>query len=143
VRSFGKTLKLKLFRQCLLDESTQVALSLACPACDNSIVSTSPGPQPHILVRYHNEGGIQTNLDILPLITEEAYLESNPAARPARAFMTSMYALGLFTFVGVPTSCEATPFSFGLFESYSTFKLLTSFFTQCVPKEMCLALCKC
>jgi hypothetical protein len=26
-------------------------------------------------------------LDILPLITEEAYLEANPSARPARAFM--------------------------------------------------------
>ncbi len=139
MRSFRKNLKLKLFRQCLLDESTQVALSLTCPACDNSIVSTSSGPQPHILVRYHNEGGIQTNLDILPLITEEAYLESNPTARPARAFMTSMYAPGLFTFVGIPTSCEATPFSFGLFESYSTFKLLTSFSAQCVPKGMCLA----
>jgi len=92
--------KLTLSRQCLLDESPQVALSLACPACDNSIVSTSPGPSatnsvllagspyPHVLARYHNEGGIQENLDILPLITEEAYLEANPAARPARAFMT-------------------------------------------------------
>jgi hypothetical protein len=53
-------------------------------------VSTSPGPQPHILARYHNEGGVQERLDVLPLITEEAYLEANPAARPARAFMTSM-----------------------------------------------------
>ncbi|KAE9378054.1 hypothetical protein N431DRAFT_435218 [Stipitochalara longipes BDJ] len=74
--------------QCLLDEATQIALSLTCPACDNSVVSTSPGPQPHILARYHNEGGVQERLDILPLITEEAYLEANPAARPARAFMT-------------------------------------------------------
>lgn len=30
---------------------------------------------------------MQTNLDILPLITEEAYLEANPGKRPARAFM--------------------------------------------------------
>ena len=79
-------------RQCLLDESRQIALDLACPICENSIVSTVPttngSPQPQIITRYHNEGGVQTNLDILPLITEEAYLEANPAARPARAFMT-------------------------------------------------------
>ncbi|KAH6713042.1 hypothetical protein BKA61DRAFT_484022 [Leptodontidium sp. MPI-SDFR-AT-0119] len=86
--------------QCLLDESPEIALSLACPACQNSIVSTAPGPsatnsmvpptspQPQVITRYHNEGGIQENLDILPLITEEAYLDANPAARPARAFMT-------------------------------------------------------
>jgi len=85
--------------QCLLDESPQIALSLACPACDNSIVSTTPGtsatnsispssPKPRVLARYHNEGGVQENLDILPLITEEAYLDANPQARPARAFMT-------------------------------------------------------
>ena len=79
-------------RQCLLDESRQIALDLACPICENSIVSTvstiNGSPQPQIITRYHNEGGIQTNLDILPLVTEEAYLEPNPAARPARAFMT-------------------------------------------------------
>ncbi|KAK0108383.1 hypothetical protein ONS95_003194 [Cadophora gregata] len=86
--------------QCLLDESPQIALDLACPACQNSIVSTRPGPSatnsivppasplPQVITRYHNEGGLQENLDILPLITEEAYLDANPAARPARAFMT-------------------------------------------------------
>ncbi|KAJ5041047.1 uncharacterized protein L3040_005604 [Drepanopeziza brunnea f. sp. 'multigermtubi'] len=86
--------------QCLLDESPQIALDLACPSCQRSIVTTAPGPsatnshlppaspQPLILTRYHNEGGVQENLDILPLITEEAYLDANPAARPARAFMT-------------------------------------------------------
>jgi hypothetical protein len=96
----GENWKLIKPRQCLLDESPQIALSLACPECDNSIVSTSPSPSatnpsssgglphPHILAHYHNEGGVQENLDILPLITEEAYLDANPAARPARAFMT-------------------------------------------------------
>ena len=48
-------------------------------------------PQPQVITRYHNEGGIQENLDILPLITEEAYLDANPAARPARAFMSSSF----------------------------------------------------
>lgn len=44
--------------------------------------------EPRILTRYLNEGGLQENLDILPLIIEEAFLEQNPSARPARAFMT-------------------------------------------------------
>lgn len=85
--------------QCLLDESPQIALDLACPSCQNSIVSTAAGPsatnhitsaapEPQIITKYHNEGGIQENLDILPLITEEAYLDANPAARPAIAFLT-------------------------------------------------------
>lgn len=43
--------------------------------------------QDQILARYHNEGGIQESLDILPFIVEEAYLTSNPTARPARAYM--------------------------------------------------------
>lgn len=87
-------------RQCLLDESPQMAISMQCPSCSASIVSTPAGPsstnnilrptgqQPQVLTHYHNEGGIQENLDILPLITEEAYLDANPAARPARAFLT-------------------------------------------------------
>jgi hypothetical protein len=41
-----------------------------------------------VLTRYHNEGGVQDNLDIFPLIKEEAYLSANPAARPARAYLT-------------------------------------------------------
>jgi hypothetical protein len=51
----------------------------------NTFLSTPPGTA--ILTRYTNEGGIQENLDILPSITEEAYLESNPEARPARALL--------------------------------------------------------
>lgn len=39
-----------------------------------------------ILAKYTNEGGVEPDLDILPAITEEAYLETNPEARPARAF---------------------------------------------------------
>jgi len=85
--------------QCLLDESPQIALDLACPACQNSIVSTAAASsatnqvthtasEPRIITKYHNEGGIQENLDILPLITEEAYLDAHPAARPAIAFHT-------------------------------------------------------
>ncbi|KAI0110849.1 hypothetical protein GGR51DRAFT_80644 [Nemania sp. FL0031] len=83
--------------QCLLDQSSEVALSLKCPSCQSPLAENSAGPsatnpfaQPtsgaSILTRYINEGGIQEGLDILPAITEEAYLEANPQARPARAF---------------------------------------------------------
>lgn len=82
-----------------MDESPQIALDLACPACQNSIVSTVTGssvtdrartaaPQPQIITKYHNEGGIQENLDILPLVIEEAYLDAHPEARAAIAFHT-------------------------------------------------------
>ncbi|TVY30499.1 putative esterase [Lachnellula hyalina] len=73
--------------QCLLDESPQIAISMLCPSC-SSIISGATSEQPQVITRYHNEGGVQENLDILPLITEEAYLDANPTARPARAFLT-------------------------------------------------------
>ncbi|KAI3342445.1 hypothetical protein F4824DRAFT_203514 [Ustulina deusta] len=83
--------------QCLLDQSSDVAVSLKCPSCQSPLAESSAGPSiansflqstsgMSILTRYTNEGGIQEELDILPAITEEAYLDANPQARPARAF---------------------------------------------------------
>ncbi|KAI0151270.1 hypothetical protein BJ166DRAFT_386676 [Pestalotiopsis sp. NC0098] len=83
--------------QCLMDHSSEVAMSLQCPACHGQLASNPAGPSvtnqflhtssgAKILTRYNNEGGLQEDLDILPEITEEAYLEANPEARPARAF---------------------------------------------------------
>jgi hypothetical protein len=77
----------------LLDESPQIISSLKCPSCGQSITqstsaSATSAPGTRIPVRYHNEGGIQEDLDVLPHITEEAYLDEHPEARPARAFMT-------------------------------------------------------
>ncbi|WZH43452.1 RING-type domain-containing protein [Fusarium acuminatum] len=82
--------------QCLLDQSSDIALSLKCPSCSTYLPVNSEGPSvtnpffsappgTSILTRYTNEGGVQEKLDILPSITEEAYLESYPEARPARA----------------------------------------------------------
>ncbi|KAM0343099.1 hypothetical protein ACHAPU_008847 [Fusarium lateritium] len=82
--------------QCLLDQSSDVALSLKCPSCNTYLPVNNEGPSvtnrflstpqgTAILTRYTNEGGVQEGLDILPSITEEAYLETNPEARPARA----------------------------------------------------------
>lgn len=83
--------------QCLMDQSADVAISLKCPSCQSPLAENSAGPSAtnsslpstsgvSILTRYINEGGIQEELDILPAVTEEAYLEANPQARPARAF---------------------------------------------------------
>jgi hypothetical protein len=40
-----------------------------------------------VLCNLHNEGGLQENLDILPLLTEESYLKAYPEERRARAFL--------------------------------------------------------
>ncbi|KAJ6443443.1 fungal specific transcription factor [Purpureocillium lavendulum] len=83
--------------ECLMDEASSVALSLKCPSCAAHLPANNAGPSASnqfleaassapILVRYSNEGGVQENLDILPSLTEEAYIQNNPEARPARAF---------------------------------------------------------
>ncbi|KAI2640317.1 hypothetical protein GGS21DRAFT_412086 [Xylaria nigripes] len=82
--------------QCLLDQSSDVAMSLKCPSCQSPLARDSAGSSAAnplfqtsgapILTRYTNEGGIQEGLDIRPAIIEEAYLEANPQSRPARAF---------------------------------------------------------
>ncbi|KAI2638800.1 hypothetical protein GGS26DRAFT_358424 [Hypomontagnella submonticulosa] len=83
--------------QCLLDQAAELAISLKCPTCDTELAANIAGPSSTnqflpsthgatILTRYTNEGGVQENYDILPAITEEAYLEANPEARPARAY---------------------------------------------------------
>ncbi|KAI5462747.1 hypothetical protein BGZ63DRAFT_384735 [Mariannaea sp. PMI_226] len=82
--------------QCLLDQSSSVILSLQCPSCATVLTASRAGSSStssalglpagaSILVKYINEGGTQDNLDILPSIAEEAYLETHPEARPARA----------------------------------------------------------
>ncbi|KAI2469484.1 hypothetical protein F4781DRAFT_217505 [Annulohypoxylon bovei var. microspora] len=83
--------------QCLLDQSAALAISLKCPSCGAELATNTAGPSTSnpflqaapgaaILTRYTNEGGIQENYDIFPAITEEAYIEANPEALPARAY---------------------------------------------------------
>jgi len=69
--------------QCLIDsyEITQ------CPSCSRDISSFSPSDGQQILCNLHNEGGVQEKLDIMPLLTEEAYLRAYPEDRKCRAFL--------------------------------------------------------
>ena len=81
--------------ECLHDESLNISASLCCPSCTTYLAagegaaasSSSRPPQggATILACYTNEGGVQDGLDIMPTITEEAYLKRHPEARPARA----------------------------------------------------------
>ncbi|KAK7180947.1 hypothetical protein DPSP01_000589 [Paraphaeosphaeria sporulosa] len=68
---------------CLL-EAYQIT---ECPSCGKNIASTSAAGAQQVLVTLNNEGGLQENLDILPLLTEESYLKAYPADRKCRAFL--------------------------------------------------------
>lgn len=70
-------------RQCLLDAYTVTE----CPNCSRNLITTSPTGTQVLLVQLHNEGGLQQNLDILPLLTEESYLKAYPEERKSRAFL--------------------------------------------------------
>ena len=58
-----------------------------CPNCHRSLVSASDSGTEQVLCSLNNEGGLQENLDILPLLTEECYLKAYPEDRKARAFL--------------------------------------------------------
>ena len=49
--------------------------------------TTAAGGEQQVLCDLRNEGGIQEGLDILPLLTEESYLQAYPEERRARAFL--------------------------------------------------------
>ena len=70
-------------RQCLLDayQMTQ------CPNCGRTVSTTVPTGQEQILCSLKNEGGLQENLDILPILAEESYLRAFPEERKCRAFL--------------------------------------------------------
>jgi hypothetical protein len=78
--------------ECLLD-SYEVS---RCPACNADITShpasgsssnADAGAQPRILVNMNNEGGLQENIDIFPILQEESYLRAYPEERKCRAFL--------------------------------------------------------
>ncbi|KAF2101964.1 hypothetical protein NA57DRAFT_53904 [Rhizodiscina lignyota] len=69
--------------QCLLDAYTVHE----CPNCSSELLTTSPSGVQQLLCTLNNEGGLQEDLDILPLLTEEAYLKTYPHERKCRAFL--------------------------------------------------------
>lgn len=85
--------------QCIFDKASTIAMTLKCPSCDTYLPSNAAGPSStnaflstaqstSILATYTNEGGTEEDLDIMPALTEEAFLVANPEARPARAMHT-------------------------------------------------------
>lgn len=58
-----------------------------CPNCSRNISSLSSTGQQQVLCVVRNEGGEQSNYDILPSATEEAYLRAYPEERRAHAFL--------------------------------------------------------
>ncbi|CAO2653951.1 Nn.00g106840.m01.CDS01 [Neocucurbitaria sp. VM-36] len=68
---------------CLL-EAYQIT---ECPNCGKNIASTSSSGAQQVLCNLNNEGGLQKDLDILPLLSEESYLKAYPEDRKSRAFL--------------------------------------------------------
>ena len=58
-----------------------------CPNCKRDITSRSISGEEQILCTLKNEGGVQKNLDILPILTEEMYLKAYPEERKSQAFL--------------------------------------------------------
>jgi len=88
---------MQYYRQCFLDSASDVAVTLKCPSCGSYLPTNQAGPsvtnpvfpasqEVAIVTRYESEGGVQENYNILPDVTEEAYLLTHPEFRPAHAF---------------------------------------------------------
>lgn len=58
-----------------------------CPNCSGTLTGWSTNGELQLLCNIINEGGFQKDLDILPLLTEEAYLKAYPEERRCRAFL--------------------------------------------------------
>jgi len=58
-----------------------------CPNCHRSLTSEGANNTQQILCNLNNEGGLQENLDIYPLLKEESYLKAYPEERKPRAFL--------------------------------------------------------
>ena len=70
-------------RECILS-AYQVT---QCPNCGAVVSSTNTAGVQQLLCTLLNEGGLQSDLDILPLIEEESYLRAFPEERRCRAFL--------------------------------------------------------
>ena len=75
--------------ECLLDSFDITT----CPNCSQTITSqqtqgsSSSTSDQQILVDLKNEGGLQEQIDIFPILKEESYLRAYPEERKCRAFL--------------------------------------------------------
>lgn len=97
--------------ECLL-ESYEIS---KCPACSRDITSnTSSGSSAtasnaKILVDLNNEGGLQQQIDIFPILQEESYLRAYPEERKSRAFLEFCREGDHRAIVDLLKSCTQTP----------------------------------
>lgn len=73
--------------QCLLDSIFELS---KCPACNTDISSHTEDAdqrQQKVMASVVNEGGVQPELDLFPILQEELYLKTFPEERKPRAFL--------------------------------------------------------
>ncbi len=58
-----------------------------CPNCGRILIGDTPTGEQQLLCNLKNEGGLQNDLNILPLLTEECYLKTFPEERKSQAFL--------------------------------------------------------
>ena len=95
--------------ECLLD-SYELA---KCPNCSKEILSSAPSGSSdaaqQILVDLNNEGGLQEQIDIFPLLKEESYLRAYPEERKCRAFLEFCREGDFRAVVDLLKSCTEQP----------------------------------
>ncbi|OIW29142.1 hypothetical protein CONLIGDRAFT_618329 [Coniochaeta ligniaria NRRL 30616] len=92
--------------QCLLDQSPQIASTLSCPNCSTTL---TPNPSSGIQAVYSSEGGQSEPVDLLPLVQEEAHLQTHTEERPGRALHTMAGEGDVEGIVSLLRDAEDTP----------------------------------
>lgn len=97
--------------ECLLD-SFELA---TCPSCSRNIISSprsgssSNEAAQQIIVDMNNEGGLQEQIDIFPILKEESYLRAYPEERKSRAFLEFCREGDHRAIVDLLKSCSEAP----------------------------------
>lgn len=83
IKPHFSTILTDLDRECFIDGYTITQ----CQNCSKEISSLSSEGRQQVLCTVRNEGGEETNFDILPAATEEAYLRTYPEERRGHAYL--------------------------------------------------------
>ncbi|KAF2174193.1 hypothetical protein M409DRAFT_62309 [Zasmidium cellare ATCC 36951] len=70
-----------------LDKCPQCSRDITAGASASSSSAATAAATPQILVDMNNEGGLQRQIDIFPILKEESYLRAYPEERKCRAFL--------------------------------------------------------